>query len=251
MDSQKHFSPVVTEEPEVKGFSTNVKVNESGDDNIQDLSSILDPLDEIRILQHLDFIEVCLGWERNNRYSIYNKQGEQILYVYEAAPCVSRQCYGSLRALSLIITDNDDRRLLYLQRPLRCSTRCFYACCCLQELDIYRSRENKVGAVLESWNCCIPEYQLSDSSDSLKFYLTGTCTHFRCCCSINFTVKSTSGYEVASICKKWSGLKEIIGACNEFKITYFDGLTKEDKILILGAAFLLDFNYFERHGKCF
>ncbi|CAL1538351.1 unnamed protein product, partial [Lymnaea stagnalis] len=189
-------------------------------DEFPRLASILDSIDEIKILQHLDVVEVCLGWERNNRYSLYNKNGEQILYTYEAAQCVARQCFGSLRELTLVVTDNDDNRLLFLQRPLRCSSRCFYACCCLQTMAVSTSDESddKLAVVSERWTCCLPEYQVEDSLGNIKFTLHGTLCHCRCCCNITFTVKSLKGFEVASITTQWGGWKEFIGACNEFTI---------------------------------
>ncbi|KAH9518565.1 Phospholipid scramblase 2 [Bulinus truncatus] len=220
---------------------------------VPNLSSLLEHLEEISILQHLDVVEVCLGWERNNRYSVYNRNGEQILYIYESAQCIARQCYGSLREFTLVITDNDDNHLLFLHRPLRCSSRCFYACCCLQQLSIISPQDTKesVGVVQERWSLCNPKYEFSDSFGSVKFTIQGDSCHYRCCCDMSFIVNSSSGYEMAKISKKWNGCKSIIGASNEFTIKYFDGLSKQDKALILGSTFLLDFNYFERHGKCF
>ncbi|KAK0054027.1 phospholipid scramblase 2 [Biomphalaria pfeifferi] len=189
------------------------------------LASRLDHLDEIKVHQHLDVIEVCLGWERNNRYSLYNKDGEQILYVYESAQCVARQCYGSLREFTLIVTDNDDNHLLYLQRPLRCSTRCFYACCCLQELAILTPQEKKesIAVILERWTMMVPQYDVHDPLGSIKFTMQGDCCHYRCCCNIHFTVKSPSGYEMATVCKTWRGCRDVIGARNDFIITYLHG----------------------------
>ncbi|KAK3758115.1 hypothetical protein RRG08_006690 [Elysia crispata] len=222
-------------------------------EHVTSLASILEPLNEIRVSQHLDFIEVCLCWERSNRYSLYNQQDDQILYTYEAARCYARQCYGSLREFTLITTDNDDNRLLYLQRPARCSSRCFYACCCLQEMNIIIPPKDTLGVMKEKWSCCIPQYELAESKGHLKFLIQGDCSHFRMCNSINFTVRNAENLEVATISKPYGGcsLKTLIGGSNNFKIKYLENLTKEEKVLILGSSFLLDFNYFERHGKCF
>ena len=68
-----------------------------------------------------------------------------------AARCYARQCYGSLREFTLITTDNDDNRLLYLQRPARCSSRCFYACCCLQEMNIIIPPKDTLGVMKEKY----------------------------------------------------------------------------------------------------
>lgn len=222
-------------------------------DHVTSLASILDPLNEIRVSQHLDVVEVCLCWERSNRYSIYNQQDDQIVYTYEAARCYARQCYGSLREFTLITTDNDDNRLLYLHRPARCSSRCCYACCCLQELNIIIPPKETLAVMKEKWSCYIPEYELTESEGHTKFIVKGDCGHFRMCNNIKFSVLNTENTEVAVICKPWGGcaLKTFIGGSNTFTIKYLENLSKEEKVMILGCSFLLDFNYFERHGKCF
>lgn len=69
-----------------------------------------------------------------------------------AAQCYARQCYGSLREFTLIVTDNDDNRLLYLQRPLRCSSRCFYSCCCLQEMRVFKPPDVLLAVVRERYS---------------------------------------------------------------------------------------------------
>ncbi|CAG5121649.1 unnamed protein product [Candidula unifasciata] len=242
-------SSVITREVQIPGIGPEDATWTAAEDAA--LEDVLEPLEAVRVHQHLDVVEVCLGWERNNRYSVYNTTGEQILYVYEATQCYARQCYGSLREFTLIVTDNDDNRLLYLQRPLRCSSRCFYSCCCLQEMSIHTPPDSLLALVKERWSCCIPEYELVTPEGSALFQMEGSCFHCRCCCSISFVVRNDSGVEVATIRKEWGGCKELIGACNDFTIKYLNGLSSNDKVSIFAAAFLLDFNYFERHGKCF
>ncbi|BFY97922.1 hypothetical protein BsWGS_00962 [Bradybaena similaris] len=243
------MSAVITSQRQVPGAGAEDATWRSGEGTT--LEEVLEPLDYVQVHQHLDVVEVCLGWERNNRYSIYNRNGEQVLYVYEAAQCYARQCYGSLREFTLIVTDNDDNRLLYLQRPLRCSSRCFYSCCCLQEMRVYKPPDVLLAEIRERWTGCIPEYQLETLEGSALFQLEGSWCHCRCCCSIKFVVRNDSDVEVATIRKEWGGCKELIGACNDFTIEYLDGLLSSEKVAIFAAAFLLDFNYFERHGKCF
>ncbi|XP_005091784.1 phospholipid scramblase 2 [Aplysia californica] len=252
------YGAAITSESQMNGYDVTSKEDNgemlrgsSEPTEQKDIAAVLAPHNIINIHQHLDVIEVCLCWERNNRYSIYGKDEKQILYTYEGAQCVARQWYGSLRELTLTTTDNDDNRLLRLDRPLRCSTRMCYACCCLQEMTISIPPNNTLGRVKERWNCIIPWYEVEDSQGNLMFSLQGTACHCRLCCDIKFSVRNAAGDQVASIQKYWGGCKGIIGACNSYTIKYLDALSGQEKAVVLGATFLLDFNYFERHGKCF
>ncbi|KAL8596559.1 hypothetical protein ACOMHN_020381 [Nucella lapillus] len=101
-------------------------------------SKVLQQLNKLEVVQRLDTLEVCLGWTRNNRYCIYNEEGEQVFYVYEASVCFNRQLTGALRGLVLKVSlsDADQEDVLVLRRPMACSSRCCWACCSLQHMEM-------------------------------------------------------------------------------------------------------------------
>ncbi|XP_076468542.1 phospholipid scramblase 1-like [Babylonia areolata] len=242
-------------------------------------SSILQQLDKLEVVQKLHALEVCMGWARNNRYSIYNEEGEQLFYVYEASVCFHRQLTGALRGLALKVSlshlGREQEDVLVLRRPGACSTRCCWACCNLQRMEIQAllssggggggggggEGEEEVGeeegsrsllaSMEERWSCCIPDYHLTDAKGEVLWRVRGGACHCRCCCCVmQFQFLSRDGEEVASISRSCQGCKEIIGAANRYTIHFSENLAPQEKLIILGGSFLVDLNYFEKQNKC-
>ncbi|KAK7109485.1 phospholipid scramblase 1-like [Littorina saxatilis] len=213
---------------------------------------ILEKLNKLEVVQRLDTLEVCLGWTRNNRYCIYNEEGEQIFYVYEASVCFNRAVTGALRALALkmsLSTDDQDD-VLNLHRPGACSSRCCWACCNLQHMDIGLPSGKVIATMDEVWNFCMPEYRMMDDTGQLLYTVKGGLCHCRCCCQLQFLFVSPDGEEAGRITRSCLGCKELIGAANRFTLEFGDDLSPLQKLTILGGSFLVDLNYFEKQNKC-
>ncbi|PVD27329.1 hypothetical protein C0Q70_12485 [Pomacea canaliculata] len=105
-------------------------------------------LDEIRIHQQLQLLEVIVGWERNNRYFICNNQEQQFMAAKEDTDCLTRQFCGTARPFVINITDTQGMQLIQLHRPFRCQGSCLW-CCCLQEMDIQSPPGISIGQVKE------------------------------------------------------------------------------------------------------
>lgn len=59
-----------------------------------------------------------------------------------------RQMTGALRGLILKMTDEDQEDVLIMQRPARCSSRCFWTCCSLQVMDIIVQQDKEKAATI-------------------------------------------------------------------------------------------------------
>ncbi|XP_041369321.1 phospholipid scramblase 1-like [Gigantopelta aegis] len=223
-----------------------------GADNLPEGLTELANLNTLHVQQRLDVVEVILGWERNNRYRITKSEDEQVLYAFEASDCGARQCLGSLRAFTIKVCDNSQQEIMTLHRPLRCSSRCFWWCCNLQIMEIHSPPGTPVASVREIWSCYLPLYEVLGVDGSVMYSLHGGCCHCRCCCNVVFHVlgSKVGDSEVATITKHWGGCKELIGAVNNYTVEYTEQLDVVNKMIILGATFLIDFNYFEKHGRC-
>ncbi|CAG2214995.1 ENO [Mytilus edulis] len=97
--------------------------------------NFLSALSEVNIHQHLDILEVAIGWEKNNKYRLCNSQDQQFMYAKEDTDCCVRQCCGPARPFTMNITDNNEQPLIQLYRPFRCQAS-LCMCCYLQEMDI-------------------------------------------------------------------------------------------------------------------
>ncbi|KAL3887321.1 hypothetical protein ACJMK2_027263 [Sinanodonta woodiana] len=211
--------------------------------------SYLASLNEVVIHQHLDLLEVAIGWERNNKYKICNSNDQQFMYAKEDTDCLTRQCCGNMRPFTLNITDNMNQHIFQLHRPYRCVGSCLW-CCCLQEMDIQSPPGISIGSVKQIWTCWSPKYQVSDAQGNPVFMINGECCYCACCTDIIFQVSdATSGVEVGRIIKHWGGCREIFGGVNDFRVQFPVEMDLQKKALLLTATFLIDFVYFERNNN--
>ncbi|KAL5020112.1 hypothetical protein ScPMuIL_003004 [Solemya velum] len=193
-------------------------------------------LDEVRIHQHFDTLEVVVGWERNNKYRICNNQDQQFMYAKEETDCMTRQCCGPNRDFVIHITDNNMQELVRLDRPLRCHGY-FGWCCFLQEMDIQSP---------QAWTPWVPKYDVIDATGVAQFQILGECCFCMPCQDIPFKIVDMHGQEVGQIIKHWGGCREIMGGVNDFSVHFPREMDVMKKALLLGATFLIDFEFFER-----
>lgn len=77
------------------------------------------------------------------------------------------------------------------------------------------------------------------------------CTFSVCGSDVEFNVLSPDGsQEVGKISKQWSGfLRETFTDADTFGINFPIDLDVRMKAVLLGATFLIDFNFFEKKGN--
>lgn len=202
-------------------------------------------LNEINIHQHLDILEVATGFERNNKYKICNSQDQQFMYAKEDTDCCTRQLCGPSRPFTMNITDNNFQPLISLYRPFRCQAS-FLWCCYLQEMDIMSPPGLSVGGIKQIWTPWKPKFQVHDAQQTPLFQINGECCFCCPCTDIMFKITDiNSGMEIGEIVKHWGGCREIFGGVNDFKVTFPMEMDVMKKALLLGATFMIDFNYFE------
>ncbi|KAK7488717.1 hypothetical protein BaRGS_00020014 [Batillaria attramentaria] len=176
---------------------------------------------------------------------------EQRLDFLEASVCLMRQVTGAMRGLVLKMTDEDQQDVVLLRRPGACSSRCCWACCNLQQMDIVLPSGSVIASMHEVWSCCLPHYRVTDGDGQLLWTVMGSVCHCRCCCcEISFQFITPDGDVSATVSRSWQGCKELIGAANSFSIQFSDGVTVQQKLIILSGTFLADLNYFEKQNKC-
>jgi len=206
-------------------------------------------LEEVRIQQILELAEVVLGWEKNNKYNICNSQDQKFMYAKEDTECLTRQCCGIYRPFVMNITDNNEQPLMRLDRPWRCTPSLCW-CCHLQEMSIESPPGQLQGTIKQQWTCWIPKYKVYNAQEQVVFTITGECCYCKCGCDVIFRVfegdaDSDSGQEIGQIEKHWGGCSEIFGGVNNFSIKFPQTMDIQKKMLLLGATYLIDFNYFE------
>lgn len=207
-------------------------------------------LQKIHVHQEVHLVEVFTSWDRQNRYSVCNEAEQQIFYAREESECCERQCCGILRSMTMNInqvTTSGEIPAIVLRRPLNCQGCC--CPCCLQVMEVECPPGQVVATIKEKWTCCIPEYEIFDSQGSHIFSIVGDCCVCKCCTDVHFRVLRGS-QEVADIQKHWGGCREVCGQANDFSLIFHDKAESVmNKSILLGATFLIDFNYFEKKNS--
>ncbi|XP_048777762.2 phospholipid scramblase 1-like isoform X2 [Ostrea edulis] len=219
--------------------------NETLPPGLKDLGS----LGEITVHQHLEAGDMC--FQRPSRYSVYGQEEDSILYAQEVSECYARQCLGAMRAFVLKFSNQDGQDVVRLRRPLRCPCGvCWWWCCCVQELTIESPPGHEIGAIMEDRYCC-PSYKIIDESESVVYQANFSCCLCKMCSDVVIPVFDGRGEQrVAEIKKKTEGdCGDLCGTHNDFTITYLKPLEVKEKILLLGASFLMDFNFFEKQQR--
>ncbi|CAI5778987.1 Hypothetical predicted protein [Podarcis lilfordi] len=208
----------------------------------------LSQIDQMIIQQKIELVEIIIGFETSNRYEVKNAWGQRIYFAAEDTDCCTRLCCGMDRPFTIKIMDNVGQEVIELQRPLRCSSCCFP--CCLQELEVHAPPGTPVGYIKQTWDPCLPKFTIQNELHQDVLKITGPCIACSFCEDVHFEVLSLDEQTaVGRISKHWTGIvKELFTDTDNFGIQFPLDLDVKIKAVMLGAAFLVDFMFFEAGG---
>lgn len=160
----------------------------------------------------------------------------------------------------------NEQPMLAIHRPFKCS---ILLCCCLlnpQELTVTDVKGDEVGKVVEDFRCvdawfkCTWWAKAYDSLGTHKYsfkvpFCGGNCLA-PSCFNESFKIEITSAEDEQTIL---SLLKNIWPGCNfrglfsanadNYVLEFPQGASAQDKALLLGGLFLVDFQHFERTSE--
>lgn len=193
----------------------------------------------LKIKQQKEWGEILTGFETVNRYQITDSWGNQILRADEESGSfftkIVRMYLKALRPFEMYISSPDSVWLYILSRPFR-----FW----FHEVTISRADGNLMGTVKRQFSIFRRIYTVTDRTGRETFKLFGPILH-----PWTFQIKR-GDMELGKITKKWSGLaKEAFTDADNFAINFPKGIDINQKAILLGAVFLVDFVHFENRGK--
>lgn len=211
-------------------------------------------IDQLIIKQKVEMLEAVagvlgVGFETENKYKIKNSLGQNVYKAKEDTDCCTRMMCGPARPFDMIITDNAEREVLHLQRPLRCQS-CFFPCC-LQELEVSSPPGTTIGFVNQCWTVIKPKFEITDGDGNVALIIKGPWCTMSCYGDVEFKIMTPDeSCEVGRISKQWSGLlKEAFTDSDNFGITFPMDLDVRCKATLIGAAFLIDYMFFEKSAN--
>jgi len=203
----------------------------------------LQMLDNLFVRQCIEPLELLTGIETANAYEVF-ANGFMLYWAQEQSDFCARQCCGPNRPFTMTVSDMTRTPVMRMHRPYRCS--CCLCWCCLQKMIVEAPVGVVVGSVEQDCTACSAVFTCKDASGAPVMRIVGPSACCRCC-KVTFKVMNTQGQEVGEVTKQWAGyIQEAFTDADQFGITFPRELPVQDKAVILGACFLIDFMYFER-----
>ncbi|KAF0298079.1 Phospholipid scramblase 2 [Amphibalanus amphitrite] len=201
--------------------------------------------DTLIVSQKVELAEAIVGVETANKYTVKNGAGQHVYFAVEDSSGALPTCCSYLRAFNIRVMDSSNRHeVLHLRRPLRCQNCCYP--CWQQELEV-SAQGRLLGTVRQRWSLLRPLLVVCRPDGSEALHVRGPALRWAACCGSDFSVLSADdGEELGFITKTWSGLaRELFTDSDRYGIVFPEDLEVDVKATLLGAAFLIDFMFFE------
>ena len=228
-----------------------------------------DPMKELAqstgaiIRQEIEMVEAYTGCETQNRYQVFIQSPMGLKYAFkcnERSGCCSRCCCAnSCRGLEIVIRhiasaaeiDTDISRI-FIRAEKPCALG--FLCCCRPHMDI-KFEENKkyLGSVREPFACCDKDAEVYDANNNIRYKIVGDCCQIGLCCGpsaekmaeIEFKIER-NGEQIGMLKKTSANIGEYFTKADSYKISFPLDATPEEKMLLICAGLLIDYQYFEQ-----
>ena len=194
----------------------------------------LNLLDQVSIKQGIEIWEVATDFDTLNHYTVLGPAGENLLMVMESRTKGSlffRFLLKSTRPFEMQIMSSQQEHILTLKRSFR-----FY----FHYMEIMTAAGELIGYIQKQFSVLKRVYSVFDSNHQEIYTISGPIWR-------PWTFEIYQGnVEAGVISKKWSGLlKETFTNSDNFGIQFPSQATFEQKKILLGCVFLIDFVHFE------
>ena len=188
----------------------------------------------LTVRQEVEMLQVFTGFETRNRYRVLDPNGQDVLYAYEESGTLSRLFLQSHRPLKLHLIDGGGRTVLTAHRDF------FWF---FSHLHFSSPEGREMGSLQRRFKLINRRFDLTDDQGS-SLHLDGPIYRPH-----TFWVRHSGG-ELAKITKRWSGLsREAFSVADTFHVAFSEhSLSESMRWLILGAAFAIDLDFFEKKG---
>ena len=191
---------------------------------------------EIIVKQEIEFLEVFMGFETANRYSVRTPDGAELLFAYEESGMLSRMFLRNHRPLTIHFVDNDGNEVFTAERSF------FWM---FSHLHVGDEEGKLIGSLQRTFRFLGRRIAILDNEGTRRSEIRGSL--FR---PHTFRVYS-EGDEVARITKRWSGLgRELFSDADTFQVRMNpERVDQEFATIILAAAIAIDLDFFEKGGR--
>ena len=228
-----------------------------------------DPLSDINscsgvlIKQEPELIEMLTGFQTPNRYHVFGKTNNGYIYLFkclEKSTCCMRFCCDpSLREFNMDILHVGSgfaNLFANIYKPFKCVC---CGCCERPEMIVKLNNGENVGKILNPFHCCDPEYNVFDSNDQLKYFVTGEYCQCGLCCSSSICGKCSKanffifdkkfGNQIGLLTKNEAQCVEIISNADSYSIEFPSSANAKEKLLLICLGLMIDYQHFEHNNS--
>ena len=190
-------------------------------------------IQEMVVEQRVEYLEAFTGFETQNRYRVSDTQGGTLLFAFEESGLLWRLFLRSRRPLKVHILDENSR-------PVMSASRRFFWF--FSHLHVYDADDRPLGSLQREFSVLRRRFTISDANGDAIAQIDGPIWR-----PSTFMIYR-NGEEVARVTKQWGGLlKEAFTDADAFRLQQNTlGLRQEFAQMVLGAAFAIDLDCFER-----
>lgn len=256
--------PRLVPRPNLANKTTNI-VNHGSGDRIAVPPALQDMLSEPMLVveRQLEIMNVFLGYEQANRYTIYNPQGGVLGYMEEAdmsfSRAIARQFTRLHRPFTVHVYDTTGNHAMTIRRPFSWINSHIYAV--LPGRD-YTDNSAVIGESKQEWHLWRRRYNLYlnnvDNNEMDQFGRVDAPF-----LSFQFPVKNEQEQLVGAVDRNWVGLaREWFTDTGVYVVRMDDAqlqdlgvpvapyqLNLEQRAVMLALMVSIDFDYFSRHSN--
>ena len=205
----------------------------------EDMIRVLKSMRGVEIHQTRDLVEGFIGFERKNHYAMHPVGSTDTWHAFETGrrnlSWLWRNLFGSLHRTEIQISDPYRNMIMRVVRRVRL----FFGQC-----DLFSRDGKKLGTVSRVFAPFNRWFVIRNALGIRVMRIKGPVFS-----PWTFIVFS-GGKEVARIQKKWSGwFTEGISDADRYSLRFSGVMDVTSKQLLMGAAFLIDYMYFESFGE--
>ncbi|KAI5645024.1 scramblase domain-containing protein [Phthorimaea operculella] len=205
----------------------------------------------ILIQQTVELNDLTSRIESENRYIVMVPGGEALYIASETSSSTQRCLCGTGRAFTMHIHDNTRQEAMVMKRRLAAASCCFP--CRLQEMKVITPPGDYIGRIHQKWSWMVPFYLVRDANDDVLFVIEGPAVIKRSALMLaEFKILTGDSLrELGKIVHGWD--RELVNFTTTLHFPD-SGAQPKHKALLLAAAFLMEYTYFERakggFGRC-
>lgn len=204
-----------------------------------DFATYLTNSKALHIAQKKELLEVIVGWESPNKYSVKDEFGNKIFYVGEDSNVCGRQCFGKVRSFRLDVRDKAGVPILMIDRSLDCDMCC--GLLCPDEVQVSTPTGQILGYVRQNFAFFKPSFSILDANRTCHLTIEGPFCPFSCVGgNVDFHVMTANEARVGLVSKQWTNIiREWFTDCDNFYVSYPQDLHVSLKAVCMAAAFLI------------